>query len=113
MSETISVKGDCLSLTSSLLLKEEYGSPLSSQFTSYFLEGRSGPPTWAQTLSACESASPLFPLALCLPVSVFLSPHLPTPVESVFTELPWWLSGKETICQRREHAFDPSCGKIP
>ena len=27
--------------------------------------------------------------------------------------LPWWLSGKEPICQYRRHAFDPWSGKIP
>ena len=27
--------------------------------------------------------------------------------------LPWWLSGKESSCQRRRHGFDPWSGKIP
>ena len=27
--------------------------------------------------------------------------------------LPWWLSGKESICQCRRHGFDPLSGKIP
>ena len=27
--------------------------------------------------------------------------------------LPWWLSGKESICQCRSHEFNPWCGKIP
>ena len=27
--------------------------------------------------------------------------------------LPWWLSGKESACQRRRHKFDPWSGKIP
>ena len=27
--------------------------------------------------------------------------------------LPWWLSGKESICQCRRHGFDPWSGKIP
>ena len=27
--------------------------------------------------------------------------------------LPWWLSGKESTCQRRRRGFDPSVGKIP
>ena len=26
---------------------------------------------------------------------------------------PWWLSGKESACQCREHEFDPWSGKIP
>ena len=29
------------------------------------------------------------------------------------TELPWWLSGKESACQSRRHRFDPWSGKIP
>ena len=29
------------------------------------------------------------------------------------TELPWWLSGKESACQSRRHRFDPSIRKIP
>ena len=28
-------------------------------------------------------------------------------------ELPWWLSGKESMCQCRRHGFDPWDGKIP
>ena len=27
-------------------------------------------------------------------------------------ELPWWLSGRESPCQRRRHRFDPWFGKI-
>ena len=27
--------------------------------------------------------------------------------------LPWWLSGKESICQCRRCKFDPWSGKIP
>ena len=27
--------------------------------------------------------------------------------------LPWWLSGKESTCQCREHEFDPWSGRIP
>ena len=27
--------------------------------------------------------------------------------------LPWWLSGKESICQCRRHGFDLWVGKIP
>ena len=27
--------------------------------------------------------------------------------------LPWWLSGKESTCLRRRHAFDSWSGKIP
>ena len=27
--------------------------------------------------------------------------------------LPWWLSGKESVCQFRRHGFDPCVGKIP
>ena len=27
--------------------------------------------------------------------------------------LPWWLSGKESACQRRRRRFDPWVGKIP
>ena len=30
-----------------------------------------------------------------------------------WTELNWWLSGKESICQHRRHAFNPWVGKIP
>ena len=26
---------------------------------------------------------------------------------------PWWLSGKESICQCRSHEFNPWSGKIP
>ena len=26
---------------------------------------------------------------------------------------PWWLSGKESACQRRRHGSDPWSGKIP
>ena len=39
--------------------------------------------------------------------------------QSMFTrvshlqELPWWLIGKESTCQRRSHRFDPWVGKIP
>ena len=29
------------------------------------------------------------------------------------TEIPWWLSGKESACQCRRHRFDPWVGKIP
>ena len=28
------------------------------------------------------------------------------------SELPWWLSGKESTCQYRRHGFDPWVGKI-
>ena len=27
--------------------------------------------------------------------------------------LPWWLNGKESVCQRRRHQFDPWIRKIP
>ena len=27
--------------------------------------------------------------------------------------IPWWLSGKESACQRRRHGFDPWFGSIP
>ena len=27
--------------------------------------------------------------------------------------LPWWLSGKESICQCKRHRSDPWVGKIP
>jgi len=27
--------------------------------------------------------------------------------------LPWWLSGKESVCQRRRHRFNPRVEKIP
>ena len=27
--------------------------------------------------------------------------------------LPWWLSGKESVCQCRRYGFDPWVGKIP
>ena len=27
--------------------------------------------------------------------------------------LPWWLSGKESICQSRRHRYDPWFGKTP
>ena len=27
--------------------------------------------------------------------------------------LPWWLSGKEFVCQCRGHGFNPWAGKIP
>jgi len=27
--------------------------------------------------------------------------------------LPWWLSGKESVCQSRRHTFDPWVGKTP
>ena len=29
------------------------------------------------------------------------------------SELPWWLSGKESTCQCRRHRFDPWSGEIP
>ena len=29
------------------------------------------------------------------------------------TGLSWWLSGKESTCQRRRHRFDPRAGKAP
>ena len=29
------------------------------------------------------------------------------------TGLSWWLSGKESTCQRRRHRFDPWAGKVP
>ena len=28
-------------------------------------------------------------------------------------ELPWWLSGKESVCQCRIHVFDPWSRKVP
>ena len=28
-------------------------------------------------------------------------------------ELPWWLNGKESVCQCRRHAFNPLSRKIP
>ena len=31
----------------------------------------------------------------------------------VVVELPQWISGKESTCQRRRHRFDPWVGKIP
>ena len=30
-----------------------------------------------------------------------------------YWELPWWLSGKESVCQCKRHGFDPGIGKIP
>ena len=30
-----------------------------------------------------------------------------------YVGLPWWLSGKESVCQSRRHTFDPGVGKIP
>ena len=30
-----------------------------------------------------------------------------------WTELPWWVSGKESAFQRRRHGFDLCPGKIP
>ena len=31
----------------------------------------------------------------------------------IYQGLPWWLSGKESICQFRRQGFDPWSGKIP
>ena len=31
----------------------------------------------------------------------------------ISSELPWWLSGKESAWQRRRHGFNPWVGKIP
>ena len=31
----------------------------------------------------------------------------------IISEVPWWLSGKESTCQFGRHGFDPRVGKIP
>ena len=41
-----------------------------------------------------------------------LWPHLVTFMIKM-QGLPWWLSGKEYICQWRRYGFDPWSGKIP
>ena len=33
--------------------------------------------------------------------------------QSSVVELPWWLTGKESACQRRGRRFDPWSGKSP
>ena len=64
-----------------------------------------GGPEWVSqvgtdTKHVCICLFPL--LSTLLFPSVSLSFYLSMPVDSVFTELPWWLGGK-----RREPGFDP------
>ena len=34
-------------------------------------------------------------------------------ISEIFSDLPWWVSGKESTCQYRRHGFGPWSGKIP
>ena len=34
-------------------------------------------------------------------------------ISEILSDLPWWVSGKESACQCRRHGFDPWCRKIP
>ena len=47
--------------------------------------------------------------------SLKLHQYMPSPTKfHKFTAgLPWWLSGRETTCQRRRHGFDPWSRKTP
>ena len=48
-----------------------------------------------------------FPLKLEVAVTIFSIKEFPG------LGVPWWLSGKESICQCRRHGLDPWSGKIP
>ena len=49
---------------------------------------------------------PKMPVRISLKLAISAS-------RSEVSGLPWWLSGKESACQRRRHKFDPWSGKIP
>ena len=34
-------------------------------------------------------------------------------ISEILSDLPWWVSGKESTCQCRRHGFDSYSGKIP
>ena len=34
-------------------------------------------------------------------------------MKTTMRELPWWLSGKDSLCQCRRHGFNPWSGRIP
>ena len=47
------------------------------------------------------------------PWTVACQVPLPTPIVNTVLGLPWWLSGKESICQCTRRRFNPWVGKIP
>ena len=70
-------------------------------------------PVWAGRFFTTEPPEYLllklksFPLKLEVAMTIFSIKEFPG------LEVPWWLSGKESICQCRRHGFDTWSGKIP
>ena len=66
--------------------------------------------THPHTQSVPGHRQPLFPIvSLSVMVQKKFESHYPS-------WLPWWLSGRDSFCQRRRHrrcAFDPWVGKVP
>ena len=70
-------------------------------------------------LSSFDSSSNTYPRRV-LPTEIYYMPHIQvTFIAGTLNSkkkgqgLPWWLSGKESVCLCRIHGLDPWSGKIP
>ena len=107
---------DLLAVQGTLKLKSLSCTPLTVQM------GRRGcGEAWPPSQSRCEAASSpreSLPSKWCSNQHVrgvlnWLWEMLGSDILEASVGLPWWLSGKESICQRRSHRIHPWVGKIP